>query len=637
MKVLFFLFVAITSSFRMPPCFITKHKCVLFSKYGNSMNGFSFNDDLKLSLPEKRIYDMQTKTRRLLELSKKKIEEEKQKNLNNTVKPGYPRQSNLNISYPDMYDIDEEGDEEFERLLNKITNVNENVTREEVEKGFKKAIQKEMEDAGIPSGIPEGIPEGIPIMPGGMPLGVRIFRRIPDDNQNKDNTKSENFEVILNPPFNFNDVGGYETVKEELMQTVDLLKNYEKYSKYNVRTPKGLILEGPPGNGKTLLAKAFSGEVNASFIPVSGSQFTEKYVGVGASRIRELFDLAKENKPTIIFIDEIDAVGRSRSGSEASNHGNSETQSTLNQLLVAMDGYNSTDGIFVIGATNRADLLDPALLRPGRIDKRVFIGNPDIKTREAILNIHLKGKPRSPHVTVDKLKDVTNGLSGAQIENLLNEGMLLALRNDREVLLMDDIETILARILVGYQPSENNYSEDMIRRIAIHEMGHAIVGILSLHHAKIVKVCLNLWSPTSPGYTIFENSETDTNIYTKEKLLSRLMVLLSGRIAEEVFFGTSITSGASKDIEDAYGLAEQMIVKFGMGNKIIYPHHSEDSKNYIDRDIEELIEKTYHNAHSIILKSKELIDICANELVEKQLLMPERIYQIMKEHGYDKE
>ena len=600
------------------------------------MNGFSFNEELKLSLPEKRVYDMQTKTRRLLELSKKKIEEEKQKNLNNTVKPGYPRQSNLNITYPDMDDIDDiddEGDEQFEKLLKKIANVNENVTREEIAKGFKKAMEREMDDAGIP----QGIPEGIPIMPGGMPLGVRIFRRIPDDEQNQDSSKSENFEVILNPPFSFNDVGGYDTVKEELMQTVDLLKNYEKYAKFNVRTPKGLILEGPPGNGKTLLAKAFSGEVNASFIPVSGSQFTEKYVGVGASRIRELFDLAKENKPTIIFIDEIDAVGRSRSGSEASNQGNSETQSTLNQLLVAMDGYNSTDGIFVIGATNRADLLDPALLRPGRIDKRVFIGNPDLKTREAILNIHLKGKPRSPMVTVDKLKDVTNGLSGAQIENLLNEGMLLALRNDRELLIMEDIETILARILVGYQSTENNYSPDMIRRIAIHEMGHAIVGILSLHHAKIVKVCLNLWSPTSPGYTIFENSETDTNIYTKEKLLSRLMVLLSGRIAEEVFFGASITSGASKDIEDAYGLAEQMIVKFGMGNKIIYPHHSEDSKNYIDKDIEELIETTYHNAHSIVLKSKELIDICAKELVETQLLMPERIYQIMKEQGYEVE
>ena len=633
MKILFFLFISVIAGFKSPPCFITKNKCVLYPKYGNSMNGFSFNEELKLSLPEKRVYDMQTKTRRLLELSKKKIEEEKQKNLNNTVKPGYPRQSNLNITYPDMDDIDDEGDEQFEKLLKKIANVNENVTREEIAKGFKKAMEREMDDAGIP----QGIPEGIPIMPGGMPLGVRIFRRIPDDEQNQDSSKSENFEVILNPPFSFNDVGGYETVKEELMQTVDLLKNYEKYAKFNVRTPKGLILEGPPGNGKTLLAKAFSGEVNASFIPVSGSQFTEKYVGVGASRIRELFDLAKENKPTIIFIDEIDAVGRSRSGSEASNHGNSETQSTLNQLLVAMDGYNSTDGIFVIGATNRADLLDPALLRPGRIDKRVFIGNPDLKTREAILNIHLKGKPRSPMVTVDKLKDVTNGLSGAQIENLLNEGMLLALRNDRELLVMDDIETILARILVGYQSTENNYSPDMIRRIAIHEMGHAIVGILSLHHAKIVKVCLNLWSPSSPGYTIFENSETDTNIYTKEKLLSRLMVLLSGRIAEEVFFGASITSGASKDIEDAYGLAEQMIVKFGMGNKIIYPHHSEDSKNYIDKDIEELIETTYHNAHSIVLKSKELIDICANELVETQLLMPERIYQIMKEHGYDKE
>ena len=437
--------------------------------------------------------------------------------------------------------------------------------------------------------------------------------------------------MIKNPPYNFDDVGGYQNVKDELLQIIDILKNYEKYQKYNVRTPKGLIFEGPPGNGKTLMAKSLSGEVNASFIHVSGSQFLEKFVGVGASRIRELFKLAKDNKPCIIFIDEIDAVGRSRVGND--QNPNSEAQATLNQLLVNMDGYESSDGIFIIGATNRADLLDSALLRPGRIDKRMYIGNPDSKTREAILQIHLSGKPRSVHVTVDKLKDITNGLSGAQIENLLNEAMLLSLRNDREMMNMEDIESILSRMLVGYQPNENNYSPDMIKRIAIHEMGHAIVGVLSLHHANLVKVCLNIWSPTSPGYTVFEQSETDSNIYTKEKLMSRLMVLLSGRIAEEVFFGESITSGASKDIEDAYSLAEQMIVKFGMGSKIVYPHHSEDSKNFIDKDIEHLIETTYHNAHSIILKSKDLIEELSNELITTQLLLPERITEIMKKYN----
>ena len=287
----------------------------------------------------------------------------------------------------------------------------------------------------------------------------------------------------------------------------------------------------------------------------------------------------------------------------------------------------------IIGATNRADLLDSALLRPGRIDKRVYIGNPDLKTREAILNIHLKGKPRSGKVDVDNLKELTNGLSGAQIENLLNEAMLLALRNDREIMVMEDIESILSRILVGYQSSENSYSTNMIKRIAIHEMGHAIVGILSLDHAKLVKVCLNVWSPSSPGYTIFENAEVDSNIYTKEKLLSRLMVLLSGRIAEEVFFGESITSGASKDIEEAYKLAEQMIVKFGMGSKIVYPQHSEDSKNYIDKDIEKLIESTYQEAYTIIMNCKNIIEECSNELIKNQILIPEKIYDIMKKYN----
>ena len=531
----------------------------------------------------------------------------------NETRPGYPRQAHLNISYDKLFNDEIGGDDDYDSDFIDLV---------------KKANQSE-------SGIPlneteeESMEKNLRNM-FGIPMGVRVVRiRQPgeEEREKEGNEKSENFEVIKNPPYSFKQIGGYDKVKEELMQTVDILKNHEKYAKYSVRTPKGLILEGPPGNGKTLLAKGFSGEVNSSFIAVSGSTFLEKYVGVGASRVRELFKLAKENKPCIIFIDEIDAVGKSRVGND--NNPNSEAQSTLNELLVGMDGYTSTDGIFVIGATNRVDLLDPALIRPGRIDKQIFIGPPDVKTREAILDIHLTGKPRSIYIDKDKLLDLTNGLSGAQIENLLNEAMLLALRSEREMMIMSDIETILARILVGYQSTENVYSEDMTKRIAVHELGHAVVGMLSLNHAKIVKVCLNVWSPTSPGYTIFENEEVDSNIYTREKLLARLMVLQAGRIAEEVVFGNSITSGASKDIEEAYRLAEQMIVKFGMGKKMIYTSFSEDSKSFIDKDIEHLIETTYEKAYKIVVEQKENILKCADMLIEKNTLLPEDISPII--------
>lgn len=606
----------ITNIFHMKPIY----------KYSNLCNEFSFNEnELKLNYPDKRRYDIASKTRKMLEQVKQKIDEEnKNKELENNklLRPGYPKQAHMNISYPDMNDID--SDEEFENLIKRLNNPEDDLSESEIQDNMRKLWQQQKNNE-------------IPRFPG-MPVGVRVIKLANaghgpmGSQESNDNEKSENFEVIKNPPYNFNDVGGYQSVKDELFQIIDILKNYTKYEKYNVRTPKGLIFEGPPGNGKTLIAKSFSGEVNASFIAVSGSEFLEKFVGVGASRIRELFKLAKDNKPCIIFIDEIDAVGRSRVGND--QNPNSEAQSTLNQLLVCMDGYESSDGVFVIGATNRADLLDSALIRPGRIDKRMFISNPDTKTREAILNIHLKGKPISFHITAEKLKDITNGLSGAQIENLLNEAMLLALRSNREMMNMDDIETILARMLVGYQPIENHYSDDMIKRIAVHEMGHAMVGILSLHHANLVKVCLNLWSPTSPGYTIFETAETDSNIYTKEKLINRLMVLLSGRIAEEVFFGDSITSGASQDIESAYSLAEQMIVKYGMGQKIIYPHYSEDSKNFIDKDIELLIETAYKSAYDIIIESKILIELCSNELIQTQLLLPERINEIIESHKF---
>jgi cell division protease FtsH len=411
------------------------------------------------------------------------------------------------------------------------------------------------------------------------------------------------------------------------MQCSDLLTQYQKYAKYNVRTPKGLILEGPPGNGKTLLAKGFSGELNVGFIPVSGSQFQEKYVGVGAARVRELFELAKENVPCIIFFDEIDALGRKRSsdGELAST----ERDSTLNELLVAMDGFKNISGVFVIGATNRADLLDPALLRPGRIDKRIFIGNPDEKTRKAILNIHLKGKPHDKTVILDNLIEITNGLSAAQIENLVNEAMLNALKTNRTKFALTDIDTVVNRMMVGWQPNEHQFTSDIIDHIAIHEMGHAVVGFLSKHHSKMSKVVINLSSPKSPGYTVFESSSS--NIYVREALFEHLMILLSGRIAEEVFYNVSVTTGALNDFEEALKLAEKMVLYYGMGSNVIYPSNSEKYKELIDNDVIELINNAYSCAQMIITTCKDLIYETSEILKKDKLLHADALNTIMNE------
>ena len=444
---------------------------------------------------------------------------------------------------------------------------------------------------------------------------------------NSESEGSGTFQVIKNNDFTFKDVGGYEKIKNELLQTSDILINYEKYRKYNVRTPKGIIFEGPPGNGKTILAKGFSGELNVSFIQVSGSEFAEKYVGVGASRVRELFKLAEDNKPCIIFIDEIDALARKRGNDESSN---SEKDQTLNQLLINMDGFKESNGIFVIGATNRVDLLDVALMRPGRMDKNIYIGNPDSETREAILKIHSVGKPMD-NISFDDLVEMTGGFSGAQIENLLNEAMLYALRENREIVKQDDLEFILNRIYAGWQSKESKYSDDIIERIVVHELGHAIVGFLSRDHSKLSKVVINLWSPKTPGYTLFENSDENTDIYTKNGLFNHLMVLLSGRIAEEVFYGYSVTTGARQDLEQAFSLAKTMILNYGMGKQNIYPDMSDQSRYLIDQEVNKLLIMANDHARVIILQVKNLITDCQDILKNDKILKPEQIISIIDE------
>jgi len=438
--------------------------------------------------------------------------------------------------------------------------------------------------------------------------------------------KSDNFEVLDDSGYTFNDIGGYDSVKIELQQCVDLLKNSTKYAKYNVRVPKGLILEGPPGNGKTLIAKALAGEAKVGFLAVSGSEFQEKYVGVGASRIRELFRLAKKNAPCIIFIDEIDALGRKRSsdGESSSN----ERDSTLNELLVSLDGFKNITGVFVVGATNRVDLLDPALMRPGRIDKKIYINNPDEKTRASIIDIHIKGKPTDLSVVKEDMIELTNGLSGAQIENLLNEAMLNALRDNRELFTNVDIDVVMNKMMVGWQPTEHKFTNDIIDHIAVHELGHAVVGMMAKNHANVSKIIINLSSPKSPAYTVFKSSFG--SIHTRESLFEHLMILLGGRIAEEVIYDFSITTGAINDFEEALKLAERMVLYYGMGKNAIYPTMSDKYKEMIDEEVFMLINDAYKTASIILRKNRRVLLEGADILKQRKIMLPEELEALMQ-------
>lgn len=467
-------------------------------------------------------------------------------------------------------------------------------------------------------------------------IGIRIFypigeppeilKNVLKDNEtrNRINKKSKNFELFFNEDFNFTNIGGYSLIKEELMQCADLLVNYTKYEKFNVRTPKGIILEGPPGNGKTILAKAFSGEIDIGFIPVSGSEFQEKYVGVGASRVRELFRFAKENIPCILFIDEIDALGRKRlSDGESSS---SERDSTLNELLVALDGFKDTNGVFVIGATNRIDLLDSALIRPGRIDKKIYIGNPDRKTRKEVIEIHIKGKP-TENISIEKLVEITNGFSCSEIENLLNEAMLYAIRCNRKKMTNDDLAIISNRILTGWQINENKVSDATVKQIAIHEIGHALTSIL-IDYRKIIKVSINLWSPKALGFTLFDEP-VDNILATKENLVKEIMVLLAGRIAEEIFYGDKVSAGAIDDLNHVRMIIEKMVINYGMAENLFLSFNSDKFRERVDYQIEKIFNKAYYETKNLLICSKNIIKECSELLVKENEINEEQIKYII--------
>lgn len=451
-------------------------------------------------------------------------------------------------------------------------------------------------------------------------LGLEIDFEPPENGYGprgkEDNTNYDDFSLIKKVDHNFDSIGGYGLVKKELYQCIDILKNYKKYKKFNVRIPKGLILEGPPGTGKTLFAKALAGEADCAFIAVSGSDFARKYVGEGSSRIKKLFSLAKKNIPCIIFIDELDSVGRKRSSDGESS--SSERDNTLNSLLVELDGFKNSTGIFIVTATNRIDIIDPALLRPGRIDKHIRIDLPDFEARNKIINIHIEGKPHDNSINILELTNIFQGLSGAQIENILNEAMLFALRNDREYFTMNDVNFIYDKTLTGWQPTDHEFTDNIIERIAVHEMGHAIIGILSQYHSKLNKVVINLSSPNSPGYTVFRPEINSLQL--KEALFEHLMILLAGRIAEEEIFGLSITTGASNDLYEVHKLAVNMIDKYGMGTHIIYPSNSEKYKIFRDTDIINLIEYAEQLSREIIHNSKDLIIYTSKILIEKKII-----------------
>ena len=444
----------------------------------------------------------------------------------------------------------------------------------------------------------------------------------------------------------FADVAGEDEAKESLVEIVDFLHNPQKYSKIGAKLPKGALLVGPPGTGKTLLAKAVAGEAGVPFFTISGSDFVEMFVGVGASRVRDLFEEAKKNAPCIIFIDEIDAVARRRGTGMGGGH--DEREQTLNQLLVEMDGFGVNEGIIVMAATNRVDILDPAILRPGRFDRKVMVGRPDIKGREEILKVHAKGKPLSEEINLQQIAQTTAGFTGADLENLLNEAAILAAKDNRVFLKQDDIKKAFVKVGIGAEKKSRVISEKEKRITAFHEAGHAILFHVLPDVGPVYSVSI-IPTGSAGGYTM-PLPEKDEMFNTKGKMLQDITVSLGGRVAEEEVFD-DITTGASQDIKQATGLAKSMVTKFGMSEAVGLINYDDDNNEVfigrdlahtargygegvatvIDQEVKRIIDECYDRARHIIRKYDDVLHTCADLLLEKEKISREEFEALFPE------
>ena len=442
----------------------------------------------------------------------------------------------------------------------------------------------------------------------------------------------------------FEDVAGNDEEKDELIEVVDFLKDPARYNEMGARIPKGILLVGPPGTGKTLLARAVSGEAGVPFYSISGSDFVEMFVGVGASRVRDMFQTAKKSAPCIIFIDEIDAVGRQRGAGMGGGH--DEREQTLNQLLVEMDGFGPNSGIIVMAATNRPDVLDPALLRPGRFDRQVTIGRPDVKGRTAILAVHAKNKKLAPEVRLSDVAKRTPGFSGADLENLLNEAALLTVRDKRKQIQMHDLDEATDRVMMGPAKKSKVFSQRERRIVAYHEAGHAVVG-LKLENAEIVHKVTIIPRGEAGGYALMLPEE-ETYLQSKQDLLDRITGLLAGRVAEEIMFD-QVTTGAHNDFQKATSIARAMVTEYGMsklgpvqyeqrgGGNVFLGRDFNKEKNFsdqvalqIDEAIQDIINECYERCRQVLQVNQELVTLIAEVLLEHETLTKEQIDELVE-------